>query len=380
MPATPVLPMAMALRGLPISCFLNSVSDFASKTSSMSGMRMSAGSNGGGIGTYWGSVRSIARKGGSERVDLRIIPFIPRDGQPDAGDQPRSLRRGSPPSISTSPPQIEEFSRSGSRRGDINRKSLNLHHGINITDEFMIVVRTAKPFGLRRKNGSDSVKHDAPACSGPRSSNCACKPASPTSSSRHGEQPDAEPPEEAGPESPPPNLCSEIVMLHTGMDHKGCERTAVCCPPPERREIPRMENHEGFWKTYRFLITLQDFIDRAPEEMERAGMPTASGPWALADGFPPFPRAMNVSMESAMAKSGTTEMFRTSAAADAASASSWRKNAARPDAAENIMARLRIAGDRADSLDLDHLWRRVAGIEPILANIYTHKTPSGCSR
>ena len=67
MPATPVLSNGGADRGLPISCFLNSVSATAWKASSAPGTRTCAlASNGGGIGTYWGR-RPLDRREGEGR-------------------------------------------------------------------------------------------------------------------------------------------------------------------------------------------------------------------------------------------------------------------------------------------------------------------------
>ena len=59
MPATPVLSTGGAKRGLPISCFLNTVQDSLDGILSKWSENVWLASNGGGIGTYWGEVRSI---------------------------------------------------------------------------------------------------------------------------------------------------------------------------------------------------------------------------------------------------------------------------------------------------------------------------------
>ena len=66
-----------------------------------------------------------------------------------------SLRRGSAAVyLDVHHPEIEEFIEIRKPSGDFNRKSLNLHHGICITDEFMQAVRDDQPFALRSpKNG-----------------------------------------------------------------------------------------------------------------------------------------------------------------------------------------------------------------------------------
>ena len=62
MPATPVLSNGGAKRGLPISCFLNSVGDSLDDIVGTWTENVWLASNGGGIGTYWGDVRSIGEK------------------------------------------------------------------------------------------------------------------------------------------------------------------------------------------------------------------------------------------------------------------------------------------------------------------------------
>ena len=98
-------------------------------------------SNGGGIGTYWGEVRSIGEKvKGGETSG--IIPFIHvMDGLTLAISQ-GSLRRGSAAVyLDIHHPEIEEFLEIRKASGDFNRKGLNLHHGINVTDDFMEAVQ-----------------------------------------------------------------------------------------------------------------------------------------------------------------------------------------------------------------------------------------------
>ncbi|WP_338823067.1 ribonucleotide reductase N-terminal alpha domain-containing protein [Bradyrhizobium septentrionale] len=132
MPATPVLSNGGTTRGLPISCFLNSVSDSLEGIVGTWDENVWLASNGGGIGTYWGNVRSIGEKvkGG---VSSGVIPFIHvMDGLTLAIGQ-GSLRRGSAAVyLDIQHPEIEEFLEIRKASGDFNRKSLNLHHGINL--------------------------------------------------------------------------------------------------------------------------------------------------------------------------------------------------------------------------------------------------------
>ncbi len=55
-------------------------------------------------------------------------------------------------------PEIEEFLVIRKAPGDFNRKGLNLHHGINITDEFMEAVRDNAMFGLRSPKNNEVIR------------------------------------------------------------------------------------------------------------------------------------------------------------------------------------------------------------------------------
>ena len=72
-----------------------------------------------------------------------IIPFIRVMDSADAGHQPGQRCVGARRRYTSTStiPEIEEFLEIRKPSGDFNRKSLNLHHGINITDEFMEAVR-----------------------------------------------------------------------------------------------------------------------------------------------------------------------------------------------------------------------------------------------
>ncbi len=130
------------MRGLPISCFLNDVSDSLDGIVGTWNENVWLASNGGGIGTYWGQVRSIGEPVKGTGQTSGIMPFVHvMDGLTLAISQ-GSLRRGSAACyLDVSHPEIEEFLEIRKPSGDFNRKALNLHHGICITDEFMQAVR-----------------------------------------------------------------------------------------------------------------------------------------------------------------------------------------------------------------------------------------------
>lgn len=182
MPATPILSNGGTKRGLPISCFLNDVSDSLDGIVGVWNENVALASNGGGIGTYWGKVRSIGEKVKTGQTS-GIIPFIHvMDGLTLAISQ-GSLRRGSAAVyLDISHPEIEEFLEIRKASGDFNRKGLNLHHGINITDEFMHAVRDNKMFGLKSPRPAKCCARSTPASSGSASWRRGCRRASPISS------------------------------------------------------------------------------------------------------------------------------------------------------------------------------------------------------
>jgi ribonucleoside-diphosphate reductase alpha chain len=180
------------------------------------------------------------------------------------------------------------------------------------------------------------------------------------------------------------NLCSEI-MLHTGKDHLGVDRTAVCCLSSvnaetflEWRDEPRFVED-----IMRFLDNvLQDFIDRAPEPAaaaKYAAMRERSVGLGLM-GFHTFLQKQNVPFESALAKSWNMRLFKhLRREADKASVKLAEEKGACPDAAdrgvmERFSHKLAIAPTASISIICGGT---SAGIEPIPANIYTHKTLSG---
>ena len=76
MPATPVLSNAGTDRGLPISCFLNEANDSLDGILDLWSENVWLAARGGGIGSYWGNLRSIGEKIGRVGKTSGIIPFI----------------------------------------------------------------------------------------------------------------------------------------------------------------------------------------------------------------------------------------------------------------------------------------------------------------
>ncbi len=386
MPATPVLSNGGADRGLPISCFLNGVSDSLDGIVETWNENVWLASNGGGIGTYWGSVRSIGEKVGQNGQTSGIIPFIRVMDSLTLAISQGSLRRGSAACyLDIHHPEIEEFLEIRKPAGDFNRKSLNLHHGINITDEFMEAVRQDANFSLKSPKSGVAVKEINARKLWQKILELRMATGEPYlifSDTVNNAMPAHQ--RQLGFKVRQSNLCSEI-MLHTGLDHLGQDRTAVCCLSSVNAEkFLEWKGEEKFLEdVFRFLDNvLEDFIKRAPPEMHRAvysAQRERSVGLGLM-GFHSFLQSQGVAMESATAKAWNNVMFKhLRRGADAASVKLAKERGPCPDAADcGVMARFSHKLAIAPTASISIICGGTsAGIEPIPANIYTHKTLSG---
>ena len=386
MPATPVLSNGGADRGLPISCFLNAVGDSLDGIQSVWNENVALASNGGGIGTYWGGVRSIGEKVKGQGQTSGIIPFIRVMDSLTLAISQGSLRRGSAAVyLDVHHPEIEEFLEIRKPSGDFNRKSLNLHHGINITDAFMEAVRDGKTFDLLSPKNGEVMKTVDARNLWQKILEIRLQTGEPYlifSDAVNKAMPRHQ--QELGLKVKQSNLCSEI-MLHTGADHLGIDRTAVCCLSSvnaetflEWREEPRFIED-----LMRFLDNvLEDFIRRAPPEM-KAAVYSARRERSVGlglMGFHSFLQAQGVAFESAMAKSWNMRLFKhLRREADKASRLLAEEKGPCEDAAERgVMERFSHKLALAPTASISIICGGTsAGIEPIPANIYTHKTLSG---
>jgi ribonucleoside-diphosphate reductase alpha chain len=386
MPSTPVLSNGGAERGLPISCFLNAVSDSLDGILGVWNENVWLAANGGGIGTYWGGVRSIGEKVKGQGQTSGIIPFIRVMDSLTLAISQGSLRRGSAAVyLDIHHPEIEEFLEIRKASGDFNRKSLNLHHGISITDEFMHAVRDGHKFGLRSPKTNEVLREVDARALWQKVLELRLQTGEPYlifSDTVNRAMPQHQ--RELGLSVRQSNLCSEI-MLHTGVDHLGNDRTAVCCLSSVNAEtFLEWRDHPMFIEDImRFLDNvLQDFIDRAPDAAATAAyaaMRERSVGLGLM-GFHSFLQSQNVPFESALAKSWNMRMFKhLRREADKASITIGEEKGPCPDAAdrgsmERFSHKLAIAPTASISIICGGT---SAGIEPIPANIYTHKTLSG---
>jgi ribonucleoside-diphosphate reductase alpha chain len=140
--STPVLSNGGTQRGMPISCFLNYVGDSREGLTGHYTENAWLASVGGGIGGYWGHVRSdgVATSGGS--ASSGTIPFMHVvDSEILAFSQGKTRRGSYAAYMDISHPEIIEFIEMRKPTGgDAHRKNLNLHHGINITNDFMELI------------------------------------------------------------------------------------------------------------------------------------------------------------------------------------------------------------------------------------------------
>ena len=386
MPATPVLSNGGADRGLPISCFLNAVGDSLDGIQSVWNENVALASNGGGIGTYWGGVRSIGEKVKGAGQTSGIIPFIRVMDSLTLAISQGSLRRGSAAVyLDVHHPEIEEFLEIRKPSGDFNRKSLNLHHGINITDAFMHAVRDGQPFALVSPKTGETMKTVDARALWQKILEIRLQTGEPYlifSDTVNRMMPQHQ--RDLGLSVKQSNLCSEI-MLHTGRDHLGIDRTAVCCLSSvnaetflEWREEPRFIED-----VMRFLDNvLEDFIRRAPPEM-KAAVYSARRERSVGlglMGFHSFLQSQGVAFESAMAKSWNMRLFKhLRREADKASRLLAEEKGPCEDARERgVMERFSHKLAIAPTASISIICGGTsAGIEPIPANIYTHKTLSG---
>jgi ribonucleoside-diphosphate reductase alpha chain len=386
MPATPVLSNGGTGRGLPISCYLNSVPDSLEGIVDTWNENVWLAARGGGIGTYWGAVRGIGEPVGLNGKTSGIIPFVRVMDSLTLAISQGSLRRGSAACyLDISHPEIEEFLEIRKPSGDFNRKALNLHHGVLVTDAFMEAVRDGSEWTLKSpKDGSERATVDARSLF-QKLVETRLATGEPyiifidkvnRSMPRHHR--------ELGLKVSTSNLCSEIT-LPTGRDHLGKDRTAVCCLSSLNLETWDQWNGDKVFieDIMRFLDNvLTDYIDRAPEEMARAkysAMRERSVGLGVM-GFHSFLQARNIPFEGAMAKSWNLKIFKhISAQVNEASMMLAKERGPCPDAADmGVMERFSCKMAIAPTASISIITGGTSAcIEPIPGNIYTHKTLSG---
>lgn len=387
MPATPILSNGGTNRGLPISCFLNETGDSLEDIVSLWNENVWLASLGGGIGSYWGNVRSIGEKVGRNGKTSGIVPFIRVMDSLTLAISQGSLRRGSAAIyLPIWHPEIEEFIEM--RRptgGDPNRKALNLHQGVLIPNRFMEAVHNDEEWALKSPKDGHVVDRVNARDLWIRLLTARIETGEPYFifiDHVNDAIPDHH--KMAGLNVKMSNLCSEIT-LPTGRDHLGNDRTAVCCLSSLNLEtFEQWQDHPTFIEdVMRFLDNvLTDFIEKAPDSMRRAkyaAMRERSVGLGVM-GFHSFLQSKMIPMEGVMAKVWNRKMFQLiKRQADDASVKLAHERGACPDAADyGIMERFSNKIAIAPTASISIICGGASpGIEPAAANAYTHKTLSG---
>ena len=387
MPATPILSNGGNERGLPISCFLNEAGDSLNSILDLWSENVWLAAKGGGIGSYWGNLRSIGEKIGRVGKTSGIIPFIKVMDSLTMAISQGSLRRGSAACyLPINHPEIEEFIEM--RRptgGDPNRKALNLHHGVLISDSFMRAVETNDQWAL--KSPKDGVVQSRISARNLwiRLLTARVETGEPyivfvdtvnRLIPQHHKL--------AGLDVKTSNLCSEIT-LPTGIDKDGKERTAVCCLSSLNLEMYDKWKDEPLFieDVMRFLDNvLTDFIERAPESFKNAkysAMRERSVGLGVM-GFHSFLQKNSIPLESVMSKVWNNKIFKhIQIKANEASTKLAEERGSCPDAEEyGFKERFSNKTAIAPTASISIICGGASpGVEPVAANSYTHKTLSG---
>lgn len=389
--ATPILSNGGTSRGLPISCFLNYVEDNRKGIADVYGEDIWLSSAGGGIGTYWGHIRSNGESTSSGSQSTGLIPFIKVSDSLMLAFSQGVTRRGSNAAfLDISHPEIEEFLDLRKPTGDVNRKCLNLHHGVVLTDKFMKIIEKATQAKANGETFDDSWQLIDP------KSKKATKTVSAASLWKKIMQNRAETGEpymifidtmnDALPEYQvkkglrvlQSNLCTEITLA---TNH---ERTAVCCLSSVNAEkYDEWKDDPLFIEDLiRFLDNvIQDFIEKAPESLYKAvysaSMERSLGLGLM--GFHSYLQSKNIPFETPMAKSINNKIFKLiKEKAVAATEKLAIERGPCPDAKGHSNVRnahlLAVAPNASSSIICGNT---SPGVEPIPANVFNQKTMSG---
>jgi len=145
--ASPVLSNAplpgAKVKSLPISCFLTYVPDSLEGLIDHSAELRWLSVKGGGVGGHWSAVRAVSEKAPGPMPFLHTV-----DADMTAYRQGRTRKGSYAAYMDISHPDIIEFVNMRIPTGDVNRKNLNLHHAVNVTDSFMRAVERDEVWDL----------------------------------------------------------------------------------------------------------------------------------------------------------------------------------------------------------------------------------------
>ena len=379
--STPILSFGRSKRGMPISCFLNYIEDTAeglvdnlSETNWLSML-------GGGVGIGFG-IRSAGDKSTGVLPHLKIY-----DASSLAYRQGRTRRGSYAAYLDISHPDVISFLEMRKPTGDPNVRCTNLHHGINITDDFMHIIEKS----MLDPNVDDSWELKDPHSGEVREIVSAKMLWQMILEIRmHTGEPYIHYIDTSNQMLPQwlkdkglkvhqSNLCSEIILPTNE------ERTAVCCLSSLNLEcFDEWKNEPLFLKDVAEMLdnVLQYFIDNAPATIARARksayLERSIGVGAL--GFHAYLQKNDIPFEGVMAKVANKRIFKTiRSGLDAANLQLGAERGEAPDARgtgfrfSHIMA---IAPNASSSIIMGNT---SPSIEPYRANAYRQDTLSGSS-
>lgn len=316
--STPILSNGGTDRGMPISCFLGYTGDSRAGITGHYTESSWLASIGGGVGGYWGHVRSDGQRTSKGSRSNGTVPFIKvMDSLMNAFSQ-GTTRRGSYAAYQhISHPEVEEFVEIRKPTGDPNRRCLGtgFHHALVLTDAFMEAVEADRPWDLVDPSSKAVVKTvnarglwravlETRVQTG--------EPYLMFEDAVHRFMP--EPLRNLGLRVWQSNLCSEIV-LPTGPDHLGNMRTAVCCLSSVNLAKWDEWRHDELFvgDLVRMLDNvLTYFIEHAPPQVAwatyAAGRSRDLGLGAM--GFHSYLQEHDIAFESDHAKAVNNTMFR----------------------------------------------------------------------
>ena len=373
--ASPVLSNApfegVKTRGLPISCFLTYVPDtiegLISHTSELRWLSIF----GGGVGGHWSDVRTVSD------IAPGPIPFLRTvDADMIAYRQGRTRKGSYAAYLDISHPDIIEFINIRIPSGDVQRKALNLHNAVNVSDAFMHAVYENQPWNLIDPK-DNSVKETIDARKlWERLLEIRFRTGEPYINfidTANKSLPSFL--KDKGLKIHGSNLCNEIHLPTSN------ERTAVCCLSSLNLE------YYDEWKNTTIvedLITMLDnvleyFIENAPDDISRAKFSAererSIGLGAM--GFHSYLQKKKVAWEDELADVHNTMMF--SKIKEKALLQSQKLATERGEYLDGIGSGVRnahllaIAPNASSGIILS----TSPSIEPLKANAYTHRTRGG---
>ena len=385
--STPILSNGGTERGMPISCFLNYVGDSREGLTDHYTENAWLTSIGGGIGGYWGDIRSdgVKTSGGSQSSGT--VPFLKVvDSEIMAFSQGKTRRGSYAAYMNISHPEILEFldirKPSG---GDIHRKCLNLHHGINITNDFMELIEKCiqeptydDTWNLIDPHTKETVRKVSARDLWLKILENRVATGEPyICFIDHINEALPETQKKLGLSVRHSNLCTEIT-LPTNED-----RTAVCC-----LSSVNLEKYDE-WKNDKLFISdivrfldnvLQSFIENAPDSVFRAKFSATQersiGLGAM--GFHAYLQKNNIVFESVMAKAKNKIMFKH--IKDEAVKESQRlavKRGEAPDMEGTGMRNAHLLAVAPNASSSIICGTTSPSVEPFRANAYVQKTMSG---